>query len=95
METRTRDFADGFAESLEVADEILLMDIYPARELPMEGIASGIIFDRIQNPNKRIVKDDELLDTISNMNVEVLLTIGAGNIDQFVEPIKEVLARKI
>lgn len=89
--TRTRDFTDGFAASLDMADEVILMDIYPARELPIEGVTSKIILDKMNNMNKSIVDDDALLDKISKMEVEVLVTIGAGNIDRFVQPIKEIL----
>lgn len=93
--TRTRDFVDGFAESLDLADEVVLMNIYPARELPIEGVTSKIIFDKMKNMNKSIVEDNALLDKISKMDTEVLVTIGAGNIDMFVLPIKEILKSRL
>ena len=91
--TRTRDFVDGFAESLDVANEVILMNIYPARELPIEGITSKIIFDKMKNENKRIVEDNELLDIVSNIDAEVILTVGAGDIDRFVLEIKNTLEK--
>jgi UDP-N-acetylmuramate--alanine ligase len=92
--TRTRDFVDGFAESLDLADEVFLMNIYPARELPVEGITSQIIFRKMKNANKKLVPDNELLDVVMKSNPEVLLTIGAGDIDRFVLPIKDKLEGK-
>ncbi len=92
--TRTRDFADGFAESLDMADEVVLMNIYPARELPIEGVTSKSIYERMKNPNKLIAKDNELLSIVSGIDSDVILTIGAGDIDRFVQPIKELLERK-
>ena len=93
--TRTRDFADGFAESLESADEIILMDIYPAREQPIEGVTSQIILNRIQNPNCRLISDAKLMDVISESDADVYLTVGAGDIDRFVLPIKEILEKRL
>jgi UDP-N-acetylmuramate--alanine ligase len=93
--TRTRDFADGFAESLDVADEVILMNIYPARELPIEGITSKIISDKMKNPNHKLVEDNKLLNALDNTESEVILTIGAGDIDQFVKPIKALLEKRL
>ncbi len=92
--SRTKDFVDGFASSLDLADEILLMDIYPARELPIEGVTSGIIFDKMKNRDKKIVKNSDVLNEITARNPEVLLTIGAGDIDRFVPQIKDILSKK-
>lgn len=92
--TRTRDFVDGFAESLSLADEVLLLDIYPARELPIEGVTSAIILDKMTLSNKRICSKDEVLDLIAKKQIEVLLTLGAGDIDTLVEPIKQLLLTK-
>jgi UDP-N-acetylmuramate--alanine ligase len=92
--SRTRDFADGFAESLDLADEVLLMNIYPARELPIEGITSDIILHKMKPGNKVLVADTELIDAIVKGNPEVLLTVGAGDIDRFVLPIKKRLEEK-
>ncbi|NOQ24038.1 MAG: UDP-N-acetylmuramate--L-alanine ligase [Bacteroidales bacterium] len=88
--TRTRDFVDGFAESLELLDEIILLDIYPAREEPILGITSEIIFNKIRNKNKFLCSKDELLDLLKNKKPEVLMTLGAGDIDELIEPIKKL-----
>ncbi|MEP2024539.1 MAG: UDP-N-acetylmuramate--L-alanine ligase [Reichenbachiella sp.] len=92
--TRTKDFVDGFAESLSMADEVILLDIYPARELPIEGVTSEIIKEKMTLENVvRYVKDDVLAYFESN-TPEVLLTVGAGNIDTLVSPIKHLLEKK-
>ncbi len=88
--TRTRDFQDGFAEALDELDEILLMDIYPAREEPIPGVTSEIIFEKMKNPNKTLVWKSNLMDVLKTKDLEVLLTLGAGDIDIFVEPIKNM-----
>lgn len=89
--SRTRDFADQFARSLSLLDELILLDIYPAREKPIEGVTSQIIFDKV-TCKKTLCKKSELLDIIRNKkNIEVLLTVGAGDIDQLLQPIKELL----
>ncbi len=88
--TRTRDFVDGFAESLELLDEIILMDIYPAREEPILGVTSEIIFNKIKNQNKTLCTKAELLKILKNRKPEVLMTLGAGDIDEFIEPIKKL-----
>lgn len=89
--TRTRDFADGFAKSLSLADEVLLMDIYPARELPIPGVDSDLIFKHVTSKNKERCTKRDLLDKLKSRDVEVLTTVGAGDIDTFVQPIKELL----
>ncbi|MBK9256956.1 MAG: UDP-N-acetylmuramate--L-alanine ligase [Saprospiraceae bacterium] len=90
--SRTRDFADGFAEELDKLDEIILMDIYPARELPIVGVDSNLIFDKLKNINKILVTKDTLMKALESRRPEVLLTLGAGDIDTFVPLIKEKLA---
>jgi UDP-N-acetylmuramate--alanine ligase len=85
--TRTRDFAAEFAESLNLLDELILLDIYPARELPIEGVTSEIIFDKVTIVNKRMCSKDELLNLLAHTDVDVLITLGAGDIDRLVEPI--------
>jgi len=90
--TRTRDFATEFAKSLDLLNEIILLDIYPAREEPIEGITSEIIFKDIKNLNKIICKKDKVLSLIKEKKFEVLLTLGAGDIDQLVNPIKQLLS---
>jgi len=82
--TRTRDFAPEFAQALDRLDEVLLMDIYPARELPIEGVSSATIFDQMRNPNKRMVNKTNLLETLTELQPEILLTMGAGDIDGIV-----------
>ncbi len=93
--SRTKDFAPDFARSLSLLDELILLDIYPAREKPIEGVTSEIIFNKVTCP-KTICSKDQLLDLITSKNdIEVLLTVGAGDIDQLLIPIKEILERKI
>jgi len=89
--SRTRDFVDGFAESLSKFDEIMLLDIYPARELPMAGITSEWLLGKIENPNKRLVSKTELINKIRASNAGILVTIGAGDIGEMVDEIKEAL----
>ncbi|MBP9222183.1 MAG: UDP-N-acetylmuramate--L-alanine ligase, partial [Chitinophagales bacterium] len=89
--TRTRDLADGFAASLDLADDIILMPIYPAREEPIEGVTSDIILNRIKNPQKRILNKEELIQYIKENEFEILCTIGAGDIDKMIKPIAEII----
>ncbi|HEV7381537.1 MAG TPA: UDP-N-acetylmuramate--L-alanine ligase [Dyadobacter sp.] len=89
--TRTRDFADGFAKSLSIADRILLLDIYPAREMPIEGVNSELLLGKIEISDKRMVSKEEILQTLSDISSEIVVTIGAGDIDTLVGPIKALL----
>ncbi|MFT6783397.1 MAG: UDP-N-acetylmuramate--alanine ligase [Saprospiraceae bacterium] len=89
--SRTRDFADGFAEALDMLDEVLLLDIYPAREESMEGITSKIIFDRLKMDKKTLVTKETLMDELKNRELELLMTLGAGDIDTFVAQIDNFL----
>ncbi len=98
--SRTRDLADGFAEVLDMADEIVLLPIYPARELPMEGVSSNMISERMHSEDKMVMNKEDLLKHIAmekEAHVEegfegtVLITAGAGDIDTLVEPIKKIL----
>ena len=91
--TRTRDFASGFAKSLSLADQVLLMEIYPAREEPIEGITSQIILDVVQSGEKEIIADESLVGRLKELTPELLVTVGAGNIDRFIEPIRDVLMK--
>lgn len=94
--SRTRDFAEGFAESLARFDQIFLLDIYPARELPIEGITGQWLFDKIENNNKSLVEKSDLIDTILKADFDVLVTIGAGDIGEMIHDIKIALnAKKI
>ena len=92
--SRTRDFADGFAESLSLADEVVLLDIYPARELPIPGVDSNMVFRNITSASKMMCTKNGLMETLEGIDVDVLVTIGAGDIDTFVEPIKQMLIRR-
>jgi UDP-N-acetylmuramate--alanine ligase len=87
--SRTRDFVDGFAESLSLLDTVVLLDIYPARELPMEGVTSKIIFDKMTSANKILCNKAEAVELLKRQEPEVLLTLGAGDIDQLVGILKE------
>ncbi len=92
--SRTRDFQDGFAEELDKLDEILLMDIYPAREEPIPGVTSAIVFDKMKNPAKVLVTKANVLEVLKTKQLDVLMTIGAGDIDTVVEPIGQFLKMK-
>src|SRR5687768_17169327 len=97
--TRTRDFADGFAEVLDMADEVILLPVYPARELPIEGITSQLLLDKMKNKNKSVKTKEEVVDWIKNDyagNIDkefgnILITAGAGDIDTVVEKIRTVI----
>ena len=92
--SRTRDFMDGFAESLSLADQLILLDIYPARELPIEGVSSKVVFEKVSIKDKILCTKSELMGILENLETDVLVTVGAGDIDTFVRPIKELLTRK-
>ena len=89
--SRTRDFADGFAETLALADRVLLLDIYPAREKLIEGVSSKMIIEKIHTTEKILVTKENILELLKILPCEVVLTIGAGDIDTLVEPIKNIL----
>jgi len=92
--SRTKDFIDSFAESLSQFDEILLLEIYPARELPMEGVNSTWLLNKINNPNKRLVSKDKLFTAFENSDADVFITIGAGDIGELVKDLKKALHEK-
>lgn len=93
--TRTRDFYKEFAASLSLADEVILLDIYPARELPINGVTSKLIFDCLKNKASAIMcKKEELTDIIAKMEIEVLITLGAGDIDNMVPQIYNILKNR-
>ena len=94
--TRTRDFAADFAASLSLLDELILLDIYPAREKPIPGVTSQIIFDAVTIADKRLIRKEELLDVIAAEadKLEVVLMVGAGNIELLVDPVKQILDKK-
>ncbi|GAB3030685.1 UDP-N-acetylmuramate--L-alanine ligase [Spirosoma pulveris] len=89
--SRTRDFADGFAESLSLADHVILLDIYPARELPMEGVTSDLIFRNLRSKTKIKCTKDDLVNVLRELKPTLLVTIGAGDIDQQLNTIKNLL----
>ena len=86
--SRTLDFAPGFAGALDELDEIILLDIYPARELPIPGVSADLIFEKIQNPEKARAGKSDLIEILADREIDILLTLGAGDIDTLVEPIK-------
>jgi UDP-N-acetylmuramate--alanine ligase len=90
--SRTRDFGDDFAKSLSQFDEILLLDIYPAREIPIEGITSKWLLEKIINSNKKLIQKSELIYEIKQSKAQVILTIGAGDIGEEVKHIKNALS---
>ncbi len=92
--SRTRDFAEGFGTSLSMLDELILMDIYPARELPIPGVTSEMILSKVQIPQKQVCPRAMVIEKVMNSDAEVILTLGAGDIDQLVQPIKESLVKK-
>ena len=93
--SRTKDFAEDFAQSLAAFDEVILLDIYPARELPMEGITSQWVLDKIDNRNKKLVSKQELIPSILQSEAKVIVTIGAGDIGELVSLIKKALNETI
>lgn len=93
--SRTRDFLDGFAEALSEADELALLDIYPAREQPIPGVTAALLLNKIRISDKLLQKKEQVVDWLRDKPLDVLVTIGAGDIDQLVGPIRERLeARK-
>ena len=93
--TRTRDFYREFAESLSLLDEVILTEIYPARELPIEGVSSHMIYEQLRpGIEKTLCQKDEILDILKQKRIEVLMTLGAGDIENYVQPISEILNKQ-
>ncbi len=92
--SRTRDFADGFAAALDLLDECLLLPIYPAREVPIPGVSADLIFSKMNLLNKKLLDRNQLLKQVRNQPPDILLTMGAGDIDTLVEPIRDILLEK-
>ena len=93
--TRTRDFYQDFADSLSLLDEVILVDIYPAREAPIPGITSKLIYDNLRpGIEKSMCKKEDILNILKDKNIEVLITLGAGDIDNYVPEIKELLEKR-
>ena len=88
--SRTRDFADDFAKSLEELDHIILLDIYPARELPIEGVSSNMLLEKMNKSEKILLKKEAVIPYLKTINPEVLITMGAGDIDRLVNDIKKL-----
>ena len=93
--TRTRDFAAEFAQSLSMLDELILLDIYPARELPIEGVTSEIIFKDVTIENKVLLKKEDALEYLKEREIDIMITFGAGDIDRLIAPIEEMLKERI
>ena len=92
--SRTRDFANDFVKSLSALDELILLDIYPAREKPLPGVTSDMLFEKIDLSRKYRCSKINLLNTLKELNIDVLLTVGAGDIDQMIAPIKDYLSNR-
>ena len=90
--SRTRDFIDDFAKSLSQFDELILLDIYPARELPITGVTSAWLLSKVNKKNKKLVSKDDLLKQIQESDAQVILTMGAGDIGEEVNNIKKGLS---
>jgi UDP-N-acetylmuramate--alanine ligase len=101
--SRTRDFADGFAESLDLADQVILLPIYPARELPIEGVTSELILDKMKKEQKQVMSKEELPAFIQQRFIpemdpafgELLILAGAGDIDTLVAPVKKIIEENL
>jgi len=92
--TRTRDFATGFSESLSLLDKVILLDIYPARELPIKGVTSAMLLKMIKTTDKHLCTKEEALSMLGNSRPDILLTLGAGDIDQMVPQIEQLFSKK-
>ena len=92
--TRTRDFAAEFAAALDQADRLILLDIYPAREEPIPGVTSEIIFDKVRSAEKALIRKEELMDTLEKEDIDIIATFGAGNIDRYIGPVTEMMERR-
>jgi len=92
--SRTQHFYKEFARVLEPLDAIILLDIYPAREKPIEGVSSELILQSINNPNKNLLTKESLIKQIKHKDPEILLTMGAGDIDQLTETLKQTIEKK-
>ena len=93
--TRTRDFADEFAKALSAVDKLILLDIYPAREEPIPGVSSRLIFDKVTAPEKVLLKKEMLMKYLEDEKIDTLITFGAGNIDRFIPQITEMLSKRV
>jgi UDP-N-acetylmuramate--alanine ligase len=92
--SRTKDFMNGFAEALSLSDEVFLLDIYPARELPIEGVTSDVLLEKLTCSYKKLLSKEDLVDLLITHDVDVLATLGAGDIDQLILPLKKISEAK-
>ena len=93
--TRTRDFYQDFADALSLLDEVILTEIYPARELPIEGVSSQLIYDRLRpGIEKQMIKKDEVLQLVRSRSFDVLIVLGAGDLDNMVPQMAQILKDK-
>jgi UDP-N-acetylmuramate--alanine ligase len=92
--SRTKDHAEGFARILDELDEVILLPVYPAREIPIEGVTSALIYDKMKLKNRRLLEKKDIPGELNAQNIDVLLTIGAGDIDTLVVPIEEMLKKR-
>lgn len=93
--TRTRDFADEFAKALSAVDKLILLDIYPAREEPIPGVSSRLVFGKVTAPEKVLLKKEMLMKYLEDEKIDTLITFGAGNIDRFIPQITEMLSKRV
>src|SRR5690606_18434605 len=91
--SRTRDFEDGFAESLSLADHFILLPIYPAREEPIEGVSSANLLNKVTLKTKQLVEKSQVVKAVLSLSAEVVLVLGAGDIDQLMKPISNALRK--
>jgi UDP-N-acetylmuramate--alanine ligase len=89
--SRTRDFANGFAESLSSLDELIMLEIYPARELPISGVTSSMILEKCNAGHKQLVSKNELANTVAESSAEVIIMLGAGDIDVLVQEVVDAV----
>ena len=89
--SRTRDFADQFAQSLDLLDECILLEIYPAREKPIEGVSSEMLLKKMKCPDKKVLTKEKVLEEIGKHRPELLVTMGAGDIDALAAPLEKIL----
>ena len=92
--SRTKDLADEFAQSLDMADEVILLPIYPARELPMEGVTSELLLNKMSIAKKQVLGKDEMKQWVADNQPKLIVMAGAGDIDALVQPVKELLLNK-
>lgn len=92
--TRTRDFAEEFADALSGLDSLIMLQIYPAREEPLEGVSASLIFDKVSLKDKVLIEKEQLLATVAERDTDCLVTFGAGDIDRFIGPIEELLRKR-